>query len=1750
VAKPPTSSNVIQGPIGLPGNTGRQGIQGVQGIRGPVGPKGDRGDKGPKGDPGQQGGQGAPGKDGSGTSFYQIIKNSIGSSLPQRINLKFLSDFAVADLAPDTTVSLVQQVGFLAGTFTNPIVTVNQSGIITDISSGGGGGGSVVAVTASLPVVSSGGATPNISLNYDASLDLSGSNLQRAALTGDITAAAGSNTTAFRTFAATSVLGRAAGSTGIPTEISASANNQVLQELGGTLQFHTLDYSQLTGSPAALTALTTDVVATGPGVAVATIQPNVVTGAKFRQSAADTLVGNPTGSTANVIDIALGAGLSFSGGSLLVNSSPLSGLIATLPLLLTGTTISLNYDNTSITLNGSNQLQTAALTGDVTKPAGSDVTTLVNIPNDTTMAGDLLATAIVAPATPAAGNGRIYIDSTSKNLAVKNDAGIVNHGVQTLTAVAHEFVTALSDAGVFTLAQPSYSDISGSVPAITQLTGDVTAGPGIGSQVATISNNAVTYAKFQQVAAGSLVGNPTGSLANAVGITLGAGLSFSGSTLVATTTGTVSDVTATAPIFITSTPTTTPNVTIQGAIVSGSPSTTAQNLGSLITGLLKGTVSGGVNTISTAVSGTDYQPAGNYLLDPGGNGIVVRTALGVTTNRTIAATLPLTISNADGTAGNPTIGVNNVVPNTGNGTVSAGTNGTQIPQAYSKLLSATPAAQLASLTVNTPLVSTGSGGVPATGLLLWLKADVGVTTVGSAVTAWADQSGNGNNVANATGATQPQFVTNAINGIPGIDFSANTDSSFLANTSTNLRTALQPRTIVVITNSTVVTGGGIITFNSGVQGAGLAVDRYMVTGSASQLLITGNPGNSTSLNITVAPPIISPQEFEFIYDGTNPVIWANCGTPYATNGTAPGNYATAGPGFLVGAIEVAGPHSWKGTISELLVYDHVLSSTDMDNLRVYLSNKYAMYIARSPIVSLQGGIVSGSTSTAAQNLGSLSSGILIGSVSGGINTIGTVTIGTGLTLTGSTLTTTAGNAITALTGDVTATGPGSVAATISANAVTYAKFQQVAASSLVGNPTGSLANAVGITLGTGLAFSGSTLIATTAGTVTDVTATAPIFITSTPTTTPNVTIQGAVTTGGTSTAATSLGALSSGVLQIAVSGSVATPSTYVAGTGHVAYGSGTNGQLTDSANLTYVSNALTLSSSNGGSVAIELNQAAVQYIDKTLGTLYIGTGDAHDLDFYQNDIVQFKISSAQLYAIPLNAGGIVSAAASTGELGLVTIGSGLTYSGGTLSATGTSLTAGTGITITGSVISANLSTGISGGQTVIGGTGSGESLTLESTTNATKGRILDGTWFALDEVNDRVLIGTQTAGPGAPLTIASNFSNLAISLSQAATQSLDKTNGNLWVGTSTSNYISFYTNGAFCLDIAPTHAFHFYSVPHVSFTTSGTLITPVAPTVVEWDLTPPSTASAASLDALHSWDQVTLTLTGTTHHTGTALALAMFNAPIVTDASAVTIDTMATVSISGAPVASGSVTITTPYALWVQGGNTLLGNNLEVQGNSHLDNTLRVGGQITNDFMAGTGFGYVAVDNSGAMRQVVATIPSMIFKWSYLGGATGTGNLLAANNGSILVPSDSGQISAGGGAIAATPGGTVPPDVAATWQTNNAVSWYFLPNSLSNYQTFTLGISIPNYEFLIGSGTLEFSFWQCTDPSNSATYTQLASATTSAGPGHASTLLQPTPTGPITDGLYIFLAVRRTDTNSTSLLQGLSFTAVLTILAL
>jgi hypothetical protein len=94
------------------------------------------------------------------------------------------------------------------------------------------------------------------------------------------------------------------------------------------------------------------------------------------------------------------------------------------------------------------------------------------------------------------------------------------------------------------------------------------------------------------------------------------------------------------------------------------------------------------------LSSTDWntfnnkQSSGNYLTDPAGNGIVARTAMNTTANRTITGTANrITLTNGDGVSGNPTVDISSSYAGQSSittlGTVSTGTwNGAIVQSAY------------------------------------------------------------------------------------------------------------------------------------------------------------------------------------------------------------------------------------------------------------------------------------------------------------------------------------------------------------------------------------------------------------------------------------------------------------------------------------------------------------------------------------------------------------------------------------------------------------------------------------------------------------------------------------------------------------------------------------------------------------------------------------------------------------------------------------------------------------------------------------------------------------------------------------------------------------------------------------------------------------------------------------------------------------------------------------------------------------
>jgi autotransporter-associated beta strand protein len=120
------------------------------------------------------------------------------------------------------------------------------------------------------------------------------------------------------------------------------------------------------------------------------------------------------------------------------------------------------------------------------------------------------------------------------------------------------------------------------------------------------------------------------------------------------------------------------------------------------------------------------------------------------------------------------------------GTVGTGsfstntTDGLVYGQSYSFRCSASNANGIAWAPSTATFVTAFPEPVPPTANLeAWYDAGVGVTPSSGTVTGWADQSGNGRDLISDVGT--PTFVANEVNGLPAVDFNADSESLKMAN---------------------------------------------------------------------------------------------------------------------------------------------------------------------------------------------------------------------------------------------------------------------------------------------------------------------------------------------------------------------------------------------------------------------------------------------------------------------------------------------------------------------------------------------------------------------------------------------------------------------------------------------------------------------------------------------------------------------------------------------------------------------------------------------------------------------------------------------------------------------------------------------------------------------------------------------------------------------------------------------------------
>jgi hypothetical protein len=216
------------------------------------------------------------------------------------------------------------------------------------------------------------------------------------------------------------------------------------------------------------------------------------------------------------------------------------------------------------------------------------------------------------------------------------------------------------------------------------------------------------------------------------------------------------------------------------------------------------------------------------------------------------------------------------------------------------------------------------------GLTLWLKADMGVSTSGSNVTSWTDQRGNYN--VSPNGEAGPTYVTNDINGKPGVRFSGS--QSLYNSSNIGLNADL---TMVVVGASSNRTKNQVELYLGGISSNTTSRGMGYVNGYQSFTGFGDDVSGGAAPNVNTF---------------TTQIVTLNASKNsinFYLNGSANGSPGIAGlnniqPGITIGTIHgYSQDYHTVGDIAEVLVYDHQLSSTDLQQVGAYLADKYGLY---------------------------------------------------------------------------------------------------------------------------------------------------------------------------------------------------------------------------------------------------------------------------------------------------------------------------------------------------------------------------------------------------------------------------------------------------------------------------------------------------------------------------------------------------------------------------------------------------------------------------------------------------------------------------------------------------------------------------------------------------------------------------------------------------------------------------------------
>lgn len=223
---------------------------------------------------------------------------------------------------------------------------------------------------------------------------------------------------------------------------------------------------------------------------------------------------------------------------------------------------------------------------------------------------------------------------------------------------------------------------------------------------------------------------------------------------------------------------------------------------------------------------------------------------------------------------------------------------------------------------------------------LWLRSDVGVTYSSGNVSGWSDQSGNGNNAYQTVSGSQPTLATNAVNGLPAINFNGTSQTLSLNSAFSNFTAGA---TYFIVTKMTAATANAsLINFGvSGSVGSSIGVYEYASTGEPMFSVINSAGTSQTYVAGTSAISTSQFQLLEAVQSSTTATLYVN-GIQANQNTSMNSIPNTTRNSNLIGNFSSAYSDYYNGQIAEIIVYNAPMTSAQLISVQNYIYSKYGI----------------------------------------------------------------------------------------------------------------------------------------------------------------------------------------------------------------------------------------------------------------------------------------------------------------------------------------------------------------------------------------------------------------------------------------------------------------------------------------------------------------------------------------------------------------------------------------------------------------------------------------------------------------------------------------------------------------------------------------------------------------------------------------------------------------------------------------